>query len=133
MGSAELEAVPVPKLPDFEGVHRPRTVSDMDGVASEASELQPVIRAVDRSGSRRASMSSEADKGGTSRRESTFSEASVMSGTPSWTPTEREKQKYAALFKRIDTDDDGYVLGAEVKDVMEKSKLPVELLGKAWE
>ena len=40
-----------------------------------------------------------------------------------WAPSQRQKRKYASLFKRTDFDNDGYIQGNEASDLLERSKL----------
>ena len=40
-----------------------------------------------------------------------------------WAPSRRERRKYAGLFLRSDTDQDGFVQAGEAKALMERSGL----------
>jgi len=53
--------------------------------------------------------------------------------TGAWVPSQREKRKYACLFKRLDWDADGYILGEEARELLERSGLDAGSLAAAWE
>eukprot|EP00928_Gymnodinium_smaydae_P045751 TRINITY_DN30459_c0_g2_i1.p1 TRINITY_DN30459_c0_g2~~TRINITY_DN30459_c0_g2_i1.p1 ORF type:complete len:773 (+),score=187.41 TRINITY_DN30459_c0_g2_i1:135-2321(+) len=52
---------------------------------------------------------------------------------PSWAPSQRERRKYASLFKRLDTNRDGFVDGLQAKELLERSRLDLNALKVAWE
>eukprot|EP00929_Paragymnodinium_shiwhaense_P094807 TRINITY_DN55618_c0_g1_i1.p1 TRINITY_DN55618_c0_g1~~TRINITY_DN55618_c0_g1_i1.p1 ORF type:complete len:873 (-),score=252.07 TRINITY_DN55618_c0_g1_i1:151-2769(-) len=129
MASFEMEPQ---ALPDFAGVQRPPPAQRSPGAASalgarsDVSELQPVIGGV--------GMGSQSPAGDMSRRASGSARARSPSPRAStWAPTQRQKRKYAALFQRTDTNGDGYVEGAEAKDVVERSRMEPEVLRVVWE
>eukprot|EP00931_Biecheleriopsis_adriatica_P026432 TRINITY_DN16089_c0_g1_i1.p1 TRINITY_DN16089_c0_g1~~TRINITY_DN16089_c0_g1_i1.p1 ORF type:complete len:673 (-),score=158.34 TRINITY_DN16089_c0_g1_i1:10-2028(-) len=119
---AQLEP---PLLPDFPGLPR-KAPSEQShgsrapsiGCNSEQSELQPVIGAKEPSSkapSRPRSLSP------------------LRTFTPDrWAPSQREKRKYASLFKRTDWNGDGLVEGQEAFELLERSRLDNSLLSVAW-
>eukprot|EP00927_Polykrikos_kofoidii_P017222 TRINITY_DN1781_c0_g1_i2.p1 TRINITY_DN1781_c0_g1~~TRINITY_DN1781_c0_g1_i2.p1 ORF type:complete len:972 (+),score=146.35 TRINITY_DN1781_c0_g1_i2:205-2916(+) len=121
-----LVMVDPPVLPDFQGYQRRRAPSEcsggpsMLGAPSEISELQPVIASGEDQVRRAAEFARSTAK-------------SVSPREPRWGPSQREKRKYASLFKRTDGDNDGFVEGWEAKQLLERSKLDVETLKLTWE
>lgn len=125
--SPSLAMVEPPVLPDFQGVQRRRAPSEcsgppsmVGGAHSDISELQPVIASGEDQVRRAAEFARLANKGQSPR-------------GPRWTPSQREKRKYASLFKRTDGDNDGFVEGWEAKTLLERSKMDVETLKLTWE
>jgi len=67
--------------------------------------------------------------------QTTASLSSIGSGIrrpPSFAPSARERRKYASLFLRIDADRDGFVDGAEARELGAKSRLSDAELQLAW-
>ena len=116
-----------PVLPDFPGLQK-RSPSEASGQGSrpqsvggsEQSELQPVI------GGRRSRQENGAHHRARSSSPRTFT-------ADRWAPSRREKRKYASLFKRTDWDQDGFVQGSEASELLERSGLDRQTLGRAWE
>lgn len=113
--------------PEHGGMPYPRAPSEtsspsIPGGASEYSEFQPVIMAVDdqswQSAQRRGRSRSPSPRAFTHDR---------------WAPSQREKRKYASLFKRTDWDNDGFVQGGEAAVLLERSRLDNSVLSVAWE
>jgi len=50
-----------------------------------------------------------------------------------WAPSQREKRKYASLFKRTDWNGDGFVEAAEASALLERSGLDQQTLALCWE
>ncbi|CAK9084478.1 unnamed protein product [Durusdinium trenchii] len=50
-----------------------------------------------------------------------------------WAPSRRERRKYAGLFLRSDTDQDGFVQAGEAKALMERSGLEEGMLRQIWD
>jgi len=120
-------------LPHFEGVQRarhPGEVSPLGGSPrddkSDISELQPVIMG----GGDELDMA-RPHRG---RSMSPRSPANDIPHTEErWAPSQREKRKYASLFKRTDLNHDGFVEGSEASDLLERSGLSPEMLSVMWE
>lgn len=130
----ELAAHEPAMLPEFQGIQRQRQPSETSSVpgspapsarggASEFSELQPVI-AADEDQVRRAVQAMRQATRSASPRTLTHSR---------WAPSQRERRKYATLFKRTDWDGDGFVQGHEARDLLERSRLDHTFLGTAWD
>jgi len=49
-----------------------------------------------------------------------------------WVVTAAEKAQYDDMFTRADTDRDGFVNGAEIKDIFLQSGLPQMVLAHIW-
>jgi len=49
-----------------------------------------------------------------------------------WVVTAAEKAQYDEMFTRADTDRDGFVNGAEIKDIFLQSGLPQMVLAHIW-
>jgi len=49
-----------------------------------------------------------------------------------WVVTAAEKAQYDEMFVRADTDRDGFVNGAEIKDIFLQSGLPQMVLAHIW-
>jgi len=49
-----------------------------------------------------------------------------------WVVTPVEKAQYDEMFVRADTDRDGFVNGAEIKDIFLQSGLPQRVLAHIW-
>ena len=117
-----------PVLPDFPGLQRRSPSESGQGSrpqsvgGSEQSELQPVI-----GGGRRMRQ----ENGGATRRARSSSPRTFTADR--WAPSRREKRKYASLFKRTDWDQDGFVQGNEASELLERSGLERQSLGRAWE
>eukprot|EP00929_Paragymnodinium_shiwhaense_P090670 TRINITY_DN50824_c0_g1_i1.p1 TRINITY_DN50824_c0_g1~~TRINITY_DN50824_c0_g1_i1.p1 ORF type:complete len:845 (+),score=163.50 TRINITY_DN50824_c0_g1_i1:64-2598(+) len=122
-----------PSLPDFEGVQRRRPGSGATsrapsvGAPSEVSELQPVIIAGDDQVRKAAELARQAAPSRSPRGRSLSPR-----GSP-WIPSDRQKRKYAALFKRTDLNGDGYVEGMEARELLQRSNLDFETLKVAWD
>ncbi|XP_071954434.1 uncharacterized protein [Antedon mediterranea] len=57
----------------------------------------------------------------------------LVTHTPSsWVVTAQDKTNYDAVFKRIDSDVDGFVTGEEVRDTLIQSGLPQTILAQIW-
>ncbi|CAE8617452.1 unnamed protein product, partial [Polarella glacialis] len=104
-----------PMLPDLPGINRRRAPSETSQLAgsgsraqsvghgSNHSEMQPVIFG----GEEQLRQASAA-----ARRASSRSHSPARRFTQDrWVPSQREKRKYASLFKRTDWDGDGFIQG----------------------
>lgn len=49
-----------------------------------------------------------------------------------WVVTAEERAKYSILFHQTDIDKDGFVSGAEIKDVFLQSGVPQKVLANIW-
>lgn len=49
-----------------------------------------------------------------------------------WVVTAVEKAQYDEMFLRADTDMDGFVNGAEIKDIFLQSGIPQPVLAHIW-
>ncbi|CAK9081854.1 unnamed protein product [Durusdinium trenchii] len=116
-----------PLLPEFPGLQRPPSslgsrAHSIHG--SEHSEMQPVIRLQHAA----AVAAAEVAEG----RGRSMSPRRVF--TPErWAPSRRERRKYAGLFLRSDTDQDGFVQAGEAKALMERSGLEEGMLRQIWD
>lgn len=52
--------------------------------------------------------------------------------TGQWVVSAADKTRYDAMFKSADTDMDGYVTGAETRDIFLKSGVPNNVLAHIW-
>ncbi len=52
---------------------------------------------------------------------------------PDWAIPKTEQTQYASLFNKIDTDLDGLVTGADVRDFFARSNLPQTTLARIWD
>lgn len=55
-----------------------------------------------------------------------------MQPTVQWVVNAMDKAKYDAIFKTVDQDLDGFVTGADVKDILLQSGLPQAVLAHIW-
>eukprot|EP00405_Crypthecodinium_cohnii_P042513 CAMPEP_0206559554 /NCGR_PEP_ID=MMETSP0325_2-20121206/20465_1 /ASSEMBLY_ACC=CAM_ASM_000347 /TAXON_ID=2866 /ORGANISM="Crypthecodinium cohnii, Strain Seligo" /LENGTH=773 /DNA_ID=CAMNT_0054061081 /DNA_START=116 /DNA_END=2437 /DNA_ORIENTATION=+ len=135
--SKDLLARPPQLLPEFEGFRRNRQPSETSSRAGSPSpltrdfgssngragfgDLQPVIAG---SSAEIQAAAAEAARRPPSPRPFTWSQ---------WSPSQREKRKYATLFKRLDWDSDGFVQGEEVRNLLARSQLNTNLLADLWD
>ncbi|TRY88642.1 hypothetical protein DNTS_025673 [Danionella cerebrum] len=57
----------------------------------------------------------------------------AKSTSPQWVVSPADKAKYDEIFSKTDTDMDGLVSGAEVRDIFLKTGLPSATLARIWE
>lgn len=130
----ELVMTEPPALPEFEGLQRKRTDSELSprsghgppsvvGNTSEVSEMQPVIAETEKEVRRAAEYVRSASPAPTTRG---FDRSR-------WAPSQREKRKYASLFLRMDWNKSGFIEGSEATQLLERARLDNQILGLAWE
>ena len=56
----------------------------------------------------------------------------AVSGSSKWIVSPAEKAQYDEMFVRADTDMDGFLNGAEIKDIFLQSGLPQLVLAHIW-
>ena len=56
----------------------------------------------------------------------------VTPAMPNWVVTAEERSKFDVLFRQTDIDKDGFVSGAEIRDVFLRYNVPQPVLAHIW-